>query len=41
MRTALNNATFGGQLASEQQLKAMIAQGQDLLAQASSLAASS
>jgi hypothetical protein len=41
MRTALNNATFGGQLASEQQLKAMIAQGRDLLAQASSLAASS
>ena len=41
MRTALNNATFGGPLASEQQLKAMIAQGDDLLAQASALAASS
>jgi hypothetical protein len=39
MRTALTNATFGGSLASEQDLKDMIAQGQDLLAQASGLAA--
>ena len=37
-RTALNNATFGGDLSSEQDLKAMIAQAQDVLAQASALA---
>jgi len=41
MRTALTNATFGGPLASEQDLKTMIAQGRDLLAQASALAAGS
>src|SRR5206468_2726902 len=34
MRTALTNATFGGPLASEQDLKSMIAEGQDILAQA-------
>ena len=38
MRSALTNATFGGPLASEQDLKTMIAQGQDILAQASALA---
>jgi hypothetical protein len=38
MRTALTNATFGGPLASEQHLKAMIEQGQDILAQAHALA---
>jgi len=37
MRTALTNATFGGSLASEQDLKSMIAQGQDILAQAHAL----
>jgi hypothetical protein len=37
MRTALTNATFGGPLASEQDLKSMIAQGQDILAQAHAL----
>jgi hypothetical protein len=38
-RTALANATFVGPLTSEQNLKAMIAQAQDILAQASALAA--
>ena len=37
MRTALTNATFGGPLASEQDLKSMIAEGQDILAQAHAL----
>ena len=41
MRTALTNAAFGGPTASEQDLKGMIAQGQQLLAQASALAAGS
>ena len=41
MRTALTNASFGGPTASEQDLKGMIAQGQQLLAQASALAAGS
>lgn len=39
MRTALTNAAFGGPTASEQDLKSMIAQGQQLLGQASALAA--
>jgi hypothetical protein len=39
-RTAFNNATFGGPLTSEQDLKDMIAEARDILAQASSLAAS-
>jgi hypothetical protein len=37
-RTALTNATFGGHLSSEQELKTMIDQAQDILAQASALA---
>ena len=37
MRTALANATFGGPLASEQDLKDMIARAQQLLAQAAAL----
>jgi hypothetical protein len=37
MRTALANATFGGPLASEQDLKDMIAQAQQLLAQTAAL----
>ena len=41
MRTALTNATFGGPLASEQDLKTMIDQGQQILDQASALAAGS
>src|SRR5438309_1912126 len=41
MRTALTNATFGGPIASEQDLKDMIAQGRQLLNQSSALAASS
>jgi hypothetical protein len=41
MRTSLTNAAFGGPTASEQSLKAMIARGQRLLAQASALAANS
>jgi hypothetical protein len=41
MRTSLTNAAFGGPTASEQNLKAMIARGQRLLAQASALAANS
>ena len=41
MRTALTNATFGGQLASEQQLKSMIDQGNQLLDHASALASAS
>jgi len=41
MRTALTNAAFGGPTASEQDLKSMIARGQQLLAQASTLAANS
>ncbi len=41
MRTALTNAAFGGLTASEQDLKSMIAQGQQLLGQASALAATS
>jgi len=42
MRTALTNAAFGtGPTAGEQDLKAMIAQGQQLLDQAASLAAAS
>ena len=41
MRTALTNAALGGLTASEQDLKSMIAQGQQLLGQASALAATS
>ena len=41
MRTALTNATFGGPLASEQQLKSMIDQGNQLLDHASALASAS
>jgi hypothetical protein len=41
MRTALTNAAFGGRTSNEQDLKAMIDQGRQLLAQASALAASS
>src|SRR5438067_17615 len=41
MRTALTNATFGGPLASEQQLKSMIDQGNQLLDDAAALAAAS
>ena len=41
MRTALTNATFGGRLASEQQLKSMIDQGNQLLDHASALASAS
>ncbi len=39
-RTALANATFGGPLATEQELKDMIAEAQDVLAQAAALASS-
>src|SRR5438552_2023685 len=41
MRTALTNAAFGGGPTTEQDLKRMIAQGQQLLSEASALAASS
>src|SRR5437868_3212247 len=41
MRTALTNAAFGGPTASEQDLKAMIASGRQLLSQSSALAANS
>src|SRR5207247_2041795 len=37
LRTPLTNATCGGPLASEQDLKSMIAEGQDILAQAHAL----